>query len=143
VAEDLLINERITIPAAEISLTATRASGPGGQHVNTADTRIQLRWNLRETAALTPRDRELALLRLAARLTKDGDLVLECDQHRSQRRNRTECRRRLADLLREALHRPPPRKKTQPSAAARARRLVEKKKRGVVKKMRREPDASD
>jgi ribosome-associated protein len=143
VVDDLRIDERITIPAAEIGLTATRSSGPGGQHVNTADTRIQLRWNLAESRALTDADRELVQQRLAQRLTKEGDLVLECDQHRSQRRNRAECLRRLATILRDALRRPTPRKKTRPTAAARARRLTDKRKRGEVKKARRPPDEKD
>jgi ribosome-associated protein len=143
VAEDLRIDERITIPAAEISLAATRSSGPGGQHVNTADTRIQLRWNLAESRALTAADRDLAQRRLAARLTKEGELVLECDQHRSQRRNRAECLRRFAAILRDALRRPTPRKRTRPTRAARARRLADKRKRGEVKKARRDPDERD
>ena len=135
-ADDIIINSRVTVPASELQLTASRSSGPGGQHVNTSDTRIQLRWNLEASEAFT--DVQKARLRraLASRLTTEGDLILASDAHRSQRRNREEVMQRLAALLREHLTPPKPRRKTQPTKASQERRLDEKKRRAQIKKGR-------
>lgn len=138
-SEDLTINARVTIPAAELEYTASRSSGPGGQHVNTTDSRIQLRWNVEESASLTDAQRARLRRALASRLTEGGDLLVACDTHRSQRRNREEAAQRLAQLVREALIPPKPRRKTRPTQASRERRLQEKKKRADVKKGRGKP----
>lgn len=135
-ADDLVINARVTIPGAELEFTASRASGPGGQHVNTSDTRVQLRWNVPASAALTETQRQRVMAALASRLTEDGDLLLACATHRSQRRNRDEVAARLADLVRRALVPPRPRKPTRPTAASRLKRLEVKKRRGQVKRSR-------
>ena len=135
-ADDLIVNARVTIPAAELEFTATRASGPGGQHVNTSDTRIQLRWNVTASSALGETQRRRVLAALASRLTTDGDLLLACDTHRSQRRNREEVAGRLAALLRRALVPPRPRKPTRPTRASREKRIEQKKRRGSVKRTR-------
>jgi ribosome-associated protein len=136
VAEDLVVNTRVTIPAAELEFTATRASGPGGQHVNTSDTRVQLRWNVVGSGALTELQRQRVLAALASRLTTGGDLILACDTHRSQRRNRDEVAARLAALLRTALVPPRPRRPTRPTATSRQKRLDQKKRHGAVKRGR-------
>lgn len=138
-SEDLVINARVTIPAVELEYAASRSSGPGGQHVNTTDSRIQLRWNVEESAVLSDMQRARLLRTLASRLTESGDLLVACDTHRSQRRNREEAAQRLAQLVREALIPPRPRKKTRPTRASRERRLQEKKKRSDVKKGRGRP----
>jgi len=143
VADELLINARVTIPGSELVYTASRSSGPGGQHVNTADTRIQLRWNVAASQALGPVQRARVLRALAPRLTGDGDLILASDAHRSQRRNREDVTQRLAQLLREALIPPRPRKKTRPTAASRRKRLDEKKKRSRLKQNRGKPRGDD
>lgn len=135
-SEDLVINNGVTVPAAELAYAASRSSGPGGQSVNTADTRIQLRWNPGQSRALTEAQRARVLRALASRLTDAGEIILASDIHRSQRRNRDEVRQRLAQLVREALVPPKPRKRTRPTAASRQRRLEEKKKRAGVKKGR-------
>ena len=135
-ADDLIVNARVTIPAAELEFTATRASGPGGQHVNTSDTRIQLRWNAVASVALTDLQRQRVLAALASRLTTAGDLILACDTHRSQRRNRDEVASRLAVLLRAALVPPRPRRPTRPTASSRQKRLDRKKRHGAVKRAR-------
>ena len=139
-ADDLPIDSGLTIPAAELSWQASRSSGPGGQHVNTADTRIQVRWSVRESAVLSDFQRSRLLNALAARLTGDGEIILASDTHRSQRRNREDVAQRLAQLVREALVPPKPRRKTRPTAASRYRRLDEKKRRSKVKKGRGRPD---
>jgi ribosome-associated protein len=139
VAEDLFINDRVTIPGSELEYAASRSSGPGGQHVNTADTRIQLRWNVEQTVALSEAQRARVRRFLAPRLTESGDLILASDQHRSQRRNREEVTRRLAALVREALVPPKPRRKTKPTRASKEKRLSEKKRRAEIKKGRGKP----
>lgn len=138
-ADDLIINTQVTIPAAELAYTASRSSGPGGQHVNTTDTRIQLRWNLEQTTALTDFQRDRVRRALASRLTEAGEVLLASDKHRSQRRNREEVTQRLAALVREALVPPKPRRKTKPTRASKERRLDEKKRRSQVKKGRGKP----
>ncbi len=138
-ADDIVINSRLSIPAAELGWQASRASGPGGQHVNKADTRIQVRWSITESAVLGEVQRRRLLINLAHRLTEAGEIILASDAHRSQRRNRDEVARRLAQLVREALVPPKPRKRTRPTLASRRRRLEDKKRRGRVKKGRREP----
>ena len=132
----LVINDEVEIPLSELEFTASRSSGPGGQHVNTSDTRIQLRWNVKNTGALTEVQRARILKSLASRLTDAGDLLLASDSHRSQRRNREDATQRLASLVREALIPPKPRKKTKPSRAAREKRLDEKRKKALTKKDR-------
>jgi len=140
VADDLVVNSRVTIPAAELVFTASRSSGPGGQHVNTSDTRIQLRWNLLGTTALTDSQRERVRRALASRLTEGGEIILASDRHRSQHRNREEVARRLAALVRAALVPPRPRKATRPTRASREKRLAEKKRRAAIKKGRGKPE---
>jgi ribosome-associated protein len=132
----LVINDKVQVPLSELVYTASRASGPGGQHVNTTDSRIQVRWNILETAALTETERARVRNKLASRLTESGDLILASDTHRSQRRNREEVTERLAAMLREALIPPKPRKKTKPTRASRERRLDEKRKKSRTKKDR-------
>lgn len=142
-ADDLVINARVTIPAAELEFTASRASGPGGQHVNTADTRVQLRWNVVASHALGEVQRQRVMAALASRLTDGGDLLLACATHRSQRRNREEVAARLAELVRRALVPPRPRKPTRPTAASRVKRLDGKKRRSAVKRARGRPGGDE
>jgi ribosome-associated protein len=137
VAIALVINDKVEIPLSELVYTASRSSGPGGQHVNTSDTRIQLRWNVKESVALDDAERALVLKALASRLTEAGDLILASDSHRSQRRNREDVTQRLAAMVREALIPPKPRKKTKPSRASKERRLDEKRKKARTKMDRR------
>ena len=139
-SDDLAIDPRLTIPASELSWQASRSSGPGGQHVNTADTRIQVRWSVRDSAVLSDFQRSRLLVAPATRLTGEGEIILASDAHRSQRRNREDVAQRLAQLVREALVPPKPRKKTRPTKASRQRRLQDKKRRSRVKKGRGQPD---
>jgi ribosome-associated protein len=142
-SDDLIVNARVTIPAAELEFTASRASGPGGQHVNTSDTRVQLRWNVLSSVALGEVQRQRVLAALASRLTTGGDLILACATHRSQRRNRDEVADRLAELVRRALVPPRPRKPTRPTAASCQRRLEGKKHRSDIKRGRGRGGSND
>jgi ribosome-associated protein len=134
--DDLIINNLVTIPDAELEITTSRSSGPGGQHVNKTDTRVSVRWNLEASAALSDMLRSRVRRNLESRLTESGDLLVHCDTHRSQRRNRDEALQRLAALVREALVPPKFRRKTRPSAASRRQRLENKRRRGDIKQSR-------
>jgi len=135
--DDLVITSRVTIPASELEITASRSSGPGGQHVNTSDTRIQVRWDIAQSGVLDETQRRRLLDALQARLTAAGELIIACETHRSQRRNRREALQRLAALVRAALVPPRARKKTRPTAASRRRRLEAKRRRAQRKQDRR------
>lgn len=141
--DDLVITPRVTIPATELEITASRSSGPGGQHVNTSDTRIQVRWNVAQSPALSELQRARLQNALSTRLTTAGELILTCETHRSQRRNRQEALQRLAALVRAALVPPRVRKKTRPTAASQQRRLEGKRRRARRKQDRRKVSDQD
>lgn len=142
-AGDLRVNARLTIPAAELQWRFSRSSGPGGQSVNTADSRAELSFDVAGSPSLGSTYRHRALERLAARLV-DGVVTVSAQTERSQLRNREAAMDRLAELLREAVAPPPaPRRATRPTKAAKERRLDAKKQRGSTKQMRRRPGADD
>ncbi|MEO8889656.1 MAG: alternative ribosome rescue aminoacyl-tRNA hydrolase ArfB [Jatrophihabitantaceae bacterium] len=131
----------LLVPSTELVERFSRSSGPGGQGVNTADSRVELRWDVARSPALTDGQRVQVLDRLASRIV-DGEIVLFASEHRSQLQNRTAVRARLAMLLTDALAPPPPaRRATRPSRAAKQRRLDEKKRRGQIKANRGRPIA--
>jgi ribosome-associated protein len=126
----------LVIPAAELVERFSRSSGPGGQSVNTADSRVELEYDVAASTVLSQTQRTRALANLASRLV-EGKLVIDASEHRSQHRNRVAARERLADLLRTALAPPPPpRRPTRPSRRARQRRLDAKRQRGETKALR-------
>ena len=125
------------IPPDELWWRFSRSSGPGGQSVNTTDSRAELSFDLAGTSALGPVLKERALRALADRLT-NGVLTVSASEHRSQRRNREAAQSRMAALLTAATAPPPKaRRPTRPSRAARERRLTAKRHRSEVKRMRR------
>jgi ribosome-associated protein len=136
-AEDLRVNGWLVIPAGELSERFSRSSGPGGQSVNTTDSRAELSFDVRRSPSLPERARERAMARLAGRLA-DGVLTVASSAERSQLLNREAARTRLAELLREAVAPPPrPRIPTKPSRNARERRLHDKRRRAETKRNRR------
>ncbi|MDG4829437.1 alternative ribosome rescue aminoacyl-tRNA hydrolase ArfB [Solwaraspora sp. WMMD1047] len=138
-ADDLRVTDRLVIPGSELRERFSRSSGPGGQGVNTTDSRVELSWNLVESAALPPELKERARQRLAGRLV-DGVLTVTASEHRSQLRNRQAAEDRLAELVAAAVAAPPPsRRPTRPSRGAKERRIQDKKRRGQIKRLRR-PD---
>jgi ribosome-associated protein len=134
---DLPVTSGLVISSAELEEAASRSGGPGGQHVNKASTRVTLRWNVPASGSLTPAQRSRLRRRLAARLTKAGDLVVHARKHRSRSRNRSLARERLAEIVCEALATRRPRVATRPSRASRTRRLESKRRRSSLKKLRR------
>jgi len=138
--EALHIRGSIAIPRDELSWRFSRSSGPGGQGVNTASSRVELSWNLAASAALPEVLKERALERLAGRLV-DGVLTVTASEHRAQLHNRRAAEARLAALVADATAAPPRRRRpTRPSRAAVAARLDAKQRRGKIKKLRRDLD---
>ena len=134
---DLQLSERWVIPAAELRWRFSRSSGPGGQNVNTTDSRVELLFDLASTPSLPPHLRARALQRLEGRLV-EGCVVIAASEHRSQWQNRVAAQRRLLELLQEAIKPPPPpRRATKPTRGSVRRRLEAKKQRSAVKQQRR------
>ncbi len=138
--EPLVIGDRVVIPASELAWSFDPSGGPGGQHANKAATRVEVRFDLGSSISVPEDLRERMLARLATR-APGGIVTVTVDESRSQWRNRVTARRRLAELLDDAL-RPPRRKRrpTMPSRAARRRRLESKRRRGDTKRLRRRPE---
>ena len=136
----MAVTPDLVIPAGELRERFSRSSGPGGQSVNTADSRVELSFDLARSPSLPPGLRDRALSRLAGRLV-DGVLTIAASEHRTQLANREAARARLAEVLRAALAPPPPtRRPTRPSRAAQQRRVAGKRRRGDVKRNRGAPD---
>jgi ribosome-associated protein len=133
----LRVTRSIVIPERELRWRFSKSSGPGGQSVNTTDSRVELSLDLTTTTALGPVQRSRALERLAGR-TVDGVLTVTASEHRSQLRNREAALQRLADLLAAAVAPPPPaRRPTRESQGARERRMAHKRRRAQTKRLRR------
>jgi ribosome-associated protein len=131
-----LIRGSVSLPEAELMWRFSRSSGPGGQHVNTSDSQVELRFDLARTEALPPVWKARALQRLAGRLV-DGVVTVRSSEHRSQWRNREAAAVRLAALLAEASAPPPkPRRPTRIPRGINERRLREKKQRADTKRGR-------
>ena len=137
-ADGLRVNDLVVIPRAELVFRASRSGGPGGQHVNTSSTRIEVVWNPRTTTALDEPSRQRVLSKLSSRVDAEGNVRVVASDSRSQRQNRIAAEERLAELVRKALVIPKKRKPTKPSKAAKARRVDEKKRRGATKALRRD-----
>ncbi|WP_396642620.1 alternative ribosome rescue aminoacyl-tRNA hydrolase ArfB [Microbacterium sp.] len=135
----LRVSAALTIPESELSWRFSRSSGPGGQGVNTADSRVELVWDAANSATLSTLQRERLIERLSGRLV-DGVVTIAASEHRAQLRNRDAARERLAALLADALRPPaPPRRATKATRGAKERRLTAKKQRTDVKRLRRPP----
>jgi ribosome-associated protein len=139
-AGDLAVTASLVVPAAALSWRFSRSSGPGGQGVNTADSRVELSVAPLELPGLTDSQRARLAARLGSRLV-DGVLTIAASEHRQQLRNRHAARERLAAVLRAALAPPPPsRRRTKPTRGSQERRIEAKKQRGQLKKQRRSWD---
>jgi ribosome-associated protein len=125
-----------SIPESELTLSASRAGGPGGQHVNKVASRVTLRFDVEGSPSLDEAQRRRLMTRLRTRITNEGVLVMHCRRHRSQAANRAELVERFAEIVTGALRPRRARKKTRPSAASRERRLEEKRRRAKIKRGR-------
>lgn len=137
-AEALAVDSDLSIPRHELSFRATRAGGPGGQHVNTSSTRIELEWNVERSRAVTEEQRSRLRAKLSSRLDAQGNLRIVASAFRSQARNREDAEQRLSALVRRALAVPKPRKKTRPTRGSVEQRLQSKKKLSEKKSRRRD-----
>lgn len=141
--EDLELADGTTIPAAELEVRFVRSGGPGGQHVNTSATKVELRFDVAGSRALSATQKRRIAAALAARLTTDGVLVLQADEFRSQARNRAAAIGRLGVLLSDALQPARVRRPTRiPRSSRRARRDA-KRRRAERKRQRRRPHRDD
>jgi ribosome-associated protein len=139
-AGDLVVTGSVVVPAGALSWRFSRSSGPGGQGVNTADSRVELSVEPLELPGLTDPQRARLAARLGSRLV-DGVLTIAASEHRQQLRNRQAARERLAAVLRAALAPPSPsRRRTKPTRGSQERRIEAKKQRGQLKKQRRSWD---
>jgi ribosome-associated protein len=135
-ADDLFVTDALVIPAVELSERFSRSSGPGGQGVNTADSRVELSFDVGGSPSLPAYLQERMLQRLASRLV-DGVLTIAASEHRTQLANRKAARERFAAVLRDAAAPPAPRRRpTKPSRGSKERRLAGKKRRGEIKRGR-------
>ncbi|MCA5893636.1 aminoacyl-tRNA hydrolase [Isoptericola sp. NEAU-Y5] len=135
----LRVTSSLVVPESELSWRFSRSSGPGGQGVNTADSRVELSWDVGASVVLSPAQRARVVERLGRRLV-DGVLTVAASEHRAQLRNRDAARVRLAALVADALSPPGPRRRaTRPTRGSQQRRIDAKKRRSGVKKMRRPP----
>jgi ribosome-associated protein len=131
------------VPDAELSFRSSRAGGPGGQHVNKASTRVEVRWDVLHSPSLDEARRRLLLKRLGSRISASGILRVVASGRRSQLQNRLAAVERLRALVARALHEAPPRRPTRPPRTARERRLAQKRRRAELKARRRPVDVSD
>lgn len=143
VSGDLEVSRTVTIPASELNWRFSRSSGPGGQAVNTSDSRVELVWDPRASAALTPAQRSRVVARMGARLTDSG-IVVVAAEHRSQWQNRRSARLRLADLVLTSLAPPPRRRRpTRPTRGSVERRMAAKRRRAQTKRGRSAPSTDE
>jgi len=133
----LRVGDALVIPASELVVRRTRSGGPGGQNVNKVATRIELEFDVEASSVLAPEEKVLLRTRLAGRMSRDGVLRVVAQSERTQSRNETEARRRLAALVLRALAVQKPRRPTRPTASSRRETLDAKRRRGRLKRGRR------
>ena len=142
-AEVVRITPEVAVPVAELEFRASRASGPGGQGVNTTDSRVELRFDLAGSPSLSDEAKELALRRLGPRVDSGGVLRVVAQAQRSQLANRRAAMERFAELLAAALATPRARRPTRPTRASTARRVESKRRRSATKRLRDRPRRPD
>ncbi len=135
----LEVSPDLRVPLAELDFRASRSGGPGGQHVNTSSTRVEVTWDIAGSPALSEEQRQRLLIRLASRLDGAGRLRLISSATRSQLRNREDATERLREVVARALVVPKVRKRTRTPRAAKAARLENKRRRAATKRDRRPP----
>jgi ribosome-associated protein len=142
-SEVIRITPEVAVPVAELEFRASRASGPGGQGVNTTDSRVELRFDVAGSPSLSDEAKELALRRLGPRLDSGGVLRVVAQAQRSQLANRRAAMERFTELLAAALATPRARRPTRPTRASTARRVESKRRRSATKRLRDRPRRPD
>jgi ribosome-associated protein len=142
-ASHLDVSPELRLPLAELEFRATRSGGPGGQHVNTSSTRVEVWWDVAASPSLTEDQRGRLLSRLATRLDGTGRLRLVSSGTRSQLRNRDDVTERLRQVVATALAVPRPRRRTKPTRASKLARVEAKRRRAAVKRNRKRPRDED
>jgi ribosome-associated protein len=132
----ITVRSDLIIPESELQISASRSGGPGGQHVNKTSTRITVRWDIRQSACLTPEQKTLLLTKLASKLTQEGELIVHHGTARSQQQNKLAAITNLAKIVRQALYIPKKRLKTAIPKSAQIKRLDRKSEHGLIKKLR-------
>lgn len=133
------INENLSIPDAEIAISATRSQGAGGQNVNKVSTAAHLRFDI-QASSLPEEIKNRLMARKDRRITREGTIVIKAQRHRTQEKNRIEALNRLRQMIQDACKTTPPRKKTKPSKTAQVKRLEGKTRRGRIKALRKKVD---
>lgn len=136
-SNDVFVQNGITIPEHELEISASRSGGAGGQHVNKTETRVTVRWNVKQTQILDEQQKNRILQNLGHKLTAEGDLIIHNSSSRSQQQNKENALDILAQEIRKALYVPKKRMKTKISKGAKESRLESKKRHSSVKKLRR------
>jgi ribosome-associated protein len=137
VDDDLIVNRSVRIPRSELQVSFSASGGPGGQHANRSNTRVELRFDIEHSEAFSPGQRQRLFERLGA------DVRIVADDERSQLRNRGLAEQRLVERIQAALKVQPPRRATKPTRGSKERRLSSKQQRGQVKAQRRRPGIAD
>jgi ribosome-associated protein len=135
--DGIRVTPTVVIPRSELVIRATRSGGPGGQHVNTSSTRIEITWDVLRSRALSDEERQRVVARLGARVSDEGSVRVVASDSRSQRQNRERAEARLGDLIRRALAVPRARKRTRVPRGAVEARLESKRRLGERKRQRR------
>ena len=142
-SEMIPVTDTLSIEDDEIGEKFVRASGPGGQHVNTSSSAVELRFDARNSPSLPDEVKQRLEAIAGSRMNQEGVIVIFAQSHRSQEMNRQDARARLVELIERATHRPKPRKKTRPTYASKLKRLEGKSKRSDVKAKRGRPGRDD
>lgn len=135
--DDLIVTRSVHIPRSELEVTFSASGGPGGQHANRSNTRVELRFDVATSSAFGPGQRQRVIDRLGP------EIRVVADDERSQLRNRALAERRLVERLQAALHVEPPRRPTKPSRSSQRRRVASKQRRGDIKRSRARPSRDD